>query len=205
MCFLWDGLDINDLEYISEVIGQPENHRKGDELYRNGSIGILNFGSCKIYCEGETGGDLPVRTIKTGDIFGAASLFGNWEGQSHVIASEICSVSYINQPKFKEIIHKCPSVAEKYIIYLSDRIRFLNRRISTFTANSTEKSLIEFFYAHCDNDGVFFMPYKMSEFARRINIGRTSLYRGLDSLSKQGLLCRDGNKFTIKIKKEKEQ
>lgn len=197
-CFLWKGLNCEDLNELKEMLGEVISKQKNEELYRNGYLGILQKGSAKIFCVSETGNGLPVRKLKEGDIFGAASLFGEWDAEcSHIVSAEVSSVYYISQDDFKTILRRFPQVSENYITYLSDRIRFLNRRINTFTAGNTEMIIMEFLYSNCDSDGVFELNFKISEFARRLNIGRTSLYRSIESLEEKGIIKRNKNVFIV--------
>jgi DNA-binding MarR family transcriptional regulator len=49
-------------------------------------------------------------------------------------------------------------------------------------------------------DGKVEITFGMAELARRLNIGRTSLYRGLDALEQNGSISREKN--TVYIRKE---
>lgn len=45
---------------------------------------------------------------------------------------------FISQARMSDYIARYPVVAENYIRFLSDRIRFLNRKIANFTNGRTE-------------------------------------------------------------------
>ena len=85
-----------------------------------------------------------------------------------------------------------------YIAYLSDRIRFLNKKLDAFTTKSTEERLYEFLLSQANSDGNINLSFGMAELARRLNVGRTSIYRDISSLESKGLLSRDGHNFKIK-------
>lgn len=68
-------------------------------------------------------------------MFGAAALFGKDSGYvSTVISKTASDVLFVSESKVKELITSDSQVALAYISFLSDRIRFLNRKISAFTA-----------------------------------------------------------------------
>lgn len=197
-CFLFSGIDDLQMQKIEQIIGKPIVSEKGSELYRNGQMGILASGCAGIKRQDINGNSVTVRNLSSGELFGAASMFGEWQdGLSSIIANEKCIVCYISENELKEIFSQIPEVALNYISYLTDRIRFLNRRIDTFSADSVEQKVYEYLMSLADCDGKIELTFGMSELARRLKIGRTSLYRSFDFLEKTGQLKRDKNIFYI--------
>ena len=84
-----------------------------------------------------------------------------------------------------------------YIKYLSDRIRFLNRKLDAFTAKLTEEKLYEFLLSQADSEGNVNLNFGIAELARRLKVGRTSNYRDIAALETKGLLNRCGHSFKI--------
>ena len=178
---------------------KPTTLSKGCELYRNGTIGILLSGNAVIKRLNEVGDSITIRSISVGEIFGSASIFGNWKiGLSSIISTTQCNVVYINEKKFCEIIKSYPQVSLNYITYLSDKIRFLNQKLDAFTTKSTEERLYEFLLSQADTAGTVMLDFGLAELARRLNVGRTSIYRDISSLEKKKLISRNGNTFKIK-------
>lgn len=198
-CFLFNGLSSSERELCLKLIDRDETQPKGSELYRNGYLCILISGSARIRRITESGNAVTVRSIRSGEVFGAASVFGDgWDDFSSIVAEASCRVCYISEEALKKMITEVPTVALNYITYLSEKIRFLNRRIDMFSANSTEQKLYEFLSSSADENGEFNLGFSLSELSRRLKIGRTSLYRGLDSLEAAGLIERSKNIFRIK-------
>ena len=198
-CFLFKGLNSEEETMLKGMLNNPITLPKGTELYKNNAIGILCSGKATVYRKGDSGKEIAIRSIDEGEIFGSASLFGCWkEGLSSIIADGKCSIIYISENSFKEIITAFPRVSINYIAYLTDRIRFLNQRIDTFTADSTENRIYEFLHSLSDDEGFIENEFSMAELARRLKIGRSSLYRGIESLEKKGLLLRNNHSFQIK-------
>lgn len=83
------------------------------------------------------------------------------------------------------------TITENYIRYLSERIWFLNEKISGLTAGTAEQRLAVFLTEHCGPEGD--IATSMTDLSRQLNIGRASLYRALDTLEQKGLIQR-GNK-----------
>ncbi len=95
-----------------------------------------------------------------------------------------------------------PRVGENYVTFLSDRIRFLNRRLSTLTAGQTDGKLWRYLLAHRGEDGVVSLPGGMTGLAETLNMGRSSLYRSLDALTAAGRICRQGKQIIVNHKEE---
>ncbi len=198
-CFLFDGLTLNQTENIKNMLGLPVEVPKGNELYKNGQICILKKGSATIR-RLSSGHPVTVRTAKCGEVFGVASVFGECEQSlSSIIANDTCTVYYLNEELLKKLISDYPIIGINYISFLTDRIRFLNKRIDTFSADNTESRVYEFFLSQADNNGKVVLNFGMAELSRRLNIGRTSLYRSIETLEKSGLITR--NKNTVEILK----
>ena len=181
------------------MIPEPIILSKGAELYKNGMLGVILSGNAIVKRLNDIGDSITIRTISVGEIFGSASVFGDWKnGMSSIIANSQCEVIYISETVFAKIIKLYPQVSLNYIAYLSDRIRFLNKKLDAFTAKSTEERLYEFLLSQSDADGNICLSFGMAELARRLNVGRTSIYRDISSLESKGLLSRNGHNFKIK-------
>lgn len=197
-CFLFNGLTPQEAAELSSLLEAEVTAQKGDELYKDNHIGILVSGSATVSRIGDSGEKVDMRSMSGGEIFGSASVFGSWKvGYSSITAKQECRIIYISEEDFKEIIYRFPAVAYNYIQFLTDRIRFLNRKIDTFSAGSTEGKIYEFLLSVCDGDGVVKKNLSMAEIARRLKIGRSSLYRGIDSLEEKGLITKDNQTFKV--------
>lgn len=176
----------------------PKTISKGSDLYQNGMLGIIVNGSGTVKRLNDIGDSITIRTISKGELFGAASVFGCWkDGMSSIIANEPCEILYISENEFKQLLRQYPQISINYIEYLSDRIRFLNRKLDAFTTKSTEERLYEYLLSQSDNDGNISLNFGIAELARRLNVGRTSIYRDISTLESKGLINRNGHNFKI--------
>lgn len=198
-CFIFEGLSDGEISQIKSELGTSEQIRKGGELYKNGFIGILESGSATVKRITGTGSSITMRSILPGELFGIVSIFGDWkDGLSSIIAKDDCAVYYLTETDFEKIIKNFSVVSGNYIKYLTDRLRFLNRRIDTLSADSTAQRLYEFLLSQSDESGAVNLGYGMSELARRLKIGRSSLYRDIESLEESGLIKRENRNFILK-------
>ena len=184
----------------NEIISCAErvHVNKGTDIYKKGYIGILNHGSASVIRNSSSGSSVKIRTMINGDIFGSASIFGEWnENFSSIIAVCDCDIFYFCETVFKELIVKYPHFAINYIVFLTDRIRFLNRRLDAFSAPTTHNKVYEFLISQSDENGIVELKISMSELAKRLNIGRTSLYRDFGTLQQANLITRHGKKILL--------
>lgn len=138
------------------------------------------------------GKDLLLNTLGPGSCFGAAALFCPAEDYvSTVKAKEPSTLVFLSDQWLIELFRRHPQAAVAYIAFLSQRIRFLNRKIDTFTAPTAQEVL----YRHLletAQDGKVEVGGGYSQLARTLNIGRASLYRALDALQEEGHIRREG-------------
>ena len=196
---MFNGLNDDEIVAVKNLFEYAVKLNKGEQLYKNGMLGIITSGCATIKRHNDVGDAITIRTISNGDLFGSASVFGNWkDGMSSITANTTCKILYISEEKFCNVLKQYPQISINYIEYLSDRIRFLNRKLDAFTAKSTEQRLYEFLLSQCNSDSVVNLNFGIAELARRLNVGRTSIYRDIASLESKGLLERYGHSFIIK-------
>lgn len=195
---MFDGFNESEKNEILSTLDRPISFSKGDELYRNGMLALIISGKATVKRLNDIGDIITIRSISSGELFGAASVFGDWKnGMSSIIADTNCEVLYINEDKFCNILKQYPQISINYISYLSDRIRFLNRKLDAFTTKSTEERLYEYLLSQSNDNGIINLSFGMAELARRLNVGRTSIYRDISTLESKGLINRDGHNFKI--------
>lgn len=196
-CFLLNGLSESEKSEALSFFDAPKTFKKSEELYKNGYIGVLTEGTASVKRNTKNGECTVMRTMKKGEIFGAASVFGKWnEGMSSITAVTACCICYIDEEKFKTMLKKFSRISFNYIAFLTEKLRFLNFKIDAFTADSTESRLYEYLTGIAV-DNTAKLDYSMSELARRLKVGRSSLYRDIASLENSGLIERKGNTFFI--------
>ena len=76
-----------------------------------------------------------------------------------------CTVLFLPQETLTAFMKRDFRVAENYIRFLSDRLRFLNRRIAGFTGGAADRRLARYLLEHCGGDGAVSLPGSMVELA----------------------------------------
>lgn len=196
--FLFEGLTEDEVERCRQIATTEEKtYRKGECIYTpevsQKALAMVLEGHVRVWQ-----GRVPMNDLLSGDVFGVAALFGTDEDYpSTVIAESDCRILYIPQETVISWMKAVPTVAQNYVAFLSDRIRFLNRRLATLTAGQADGKLWKYLLAHRDADGVVSVKEGMSELAERLDMGRSSLYRSLDALAQLGKIRRERKKIII--------
>lgn len=174
--------------------------RGGETIYSPASffrgIGIVISGTLAVH--GKNGErDILLRTIDKGGIFGAAALFGgNGEYVSTVSAKKKSEVLFVPEETLSEIFMLDSGVSLAYIRFLSERIRFLNGKITGFSTPDTESAVaLSLLSAMPESGGEFSVNASRMSYA--LGIGRASVYRAFASLSEDGIITYGNGRVTV--------
>lgn len=150
------------------------------------------------------GGDFVLRSLRPGDMTGAAGLFAPKSADAdeaavtHIVADKPTRVLCIREDAVRALIAADPAFALRYAAFLTERIRFLNRRLSCLTAGSAAARLAAWLDTTApDGEDSFTLPIPMSRLCGILDIGRASLYRAAEELEARGFLIRDGRRVTL--------
>lgn len=143
------------------------------------------------------GGTLVLNTLRCGDFFGAASLFGGACPQTVLTALEDCTLLELPQEAVERLMQADFEFTRSYIRFLTGKICFLNQKIAAFTAGSAEKKLARYLLSLPEKDGGVELPLSMLRLAGALDIGRASLYRAFDFLEENGLAVRQGSRVLL--------
>lgn len=202
--FLFHGVDTSALEIEFCFLDQCElkEYAAGDIIQSAAhpldGLAYLHSGTASVLSDASDKCVL-LRNLASGDVFGASTIYSDVRGYNTVICADAaCTVFIIPAVQVKRIISANSVVAENYIRFLTERICFLNRKISAFTAGSAESKLAVYLLGLPQNaDGTVMLRSSLSDLADMLNMGRASLYRAFDALSMNGILVREGKKIIL--------
>lgn len=177
---------------IPEGLPAAVDYPKSAAINSDNALGIILRGRA----EAVTREGTPLTFFRQGDSFGATALFGGTECISQIRAVSDCRVQFIPQEILERWFRSDPQIALNYIAFLSDKVRFLNGKIAIYTQDSAEQRLYRWLCANCGEDGQ--IPVSMTQLAELLSIGRTSLYRALNTLEEKNLCTRKGRKWEVK-------
>ena len=169
---------------------------KGQEIYNeenfNHALGIILSGKATVEKNTLDDRRLSISTLEPGMCFGAAAMFHKPGNYLNVItAAKPCEVLFLPEELLLWAMQRNPQITENYIAYLSERIWFLNNRIAVLTAGTSEQKILTYLSQTGETE------CSMTELSRELNIGRASLYRGLEALEKEKRIERTGKKIRL--------
>lgn len=203
-CSLFSGMSENELESIIDSFDiLPLSLGKDQVMEAERGLYIICSGKIRV-CKKEGGKEIFFKYLVSGDSFGYAKLFSGADYIQHSLffIRERTNMIFISENTIRELIMAHPVFAINIISLLTDKVRFLNKKIDSFTAPTTESRLFKYLsYSPCDEDGRVLLEESMSELAKKLDMGRASLYRAFDSLEKSGYVLRKGDEIYLLRKK----
>ncbi len=168
------------------VIYDESNYRK--------SLGVVLAGKAEVQAVG-AGQTVVLNRLEPPRLFGAAGLFQEDGGYvTRIIALSDAKILFIPQNLLTDTMRSDFKLVENYLAFLSQRIRFLNQKISGFTQPDAEAKLARYLLDLAAGQGgdTVLLPASIKHISSVLNLGRASLYRALDALSAFGYISREG-------------
>ncbi len=148
-----------------------------------------------------------LRMMSAGSVSGVATLFddrentGSYDGCgeiSVITATKKTEVLAVPADAVSFLIDTNREFRQRYILFLTSRIRFLNDRIRSYVSQGATSRLAQHLLL-CDEDqsGNIELPCPASKLADMLGVGRASLYRAFDTLTGSGIIDRKGRKIMI--------
>ncbi len=190
-CILVRGLSDGEKE-AAYLAASPRavRYTVGDVIVRAGApfaaVGLVAEGMLTVTRSGEHRRVIHKRLGAT-EIFGVSSLFGGGAPFPTTVTAESAAlVLFLDEAGISRMLSAVPRTAERYIALLSEKIRFLNRRLDTLAGRSAEERVAAYLLSHAG--GGKEPSITKSALASTLGLGRASLYRALDALTAAGLV-----------------
>ena len=189
--------DVSDA--IALLVPQTVAYQKGDVLASVGericSLRFISRGNALVFRDPEHRTLLSI--LDVGDCFGVANLFAESPTYpTEIVASTAVVCLEISESALKSLFMAYPVSALNYISFLSEKIRFLNRRVGDFSCGSAEKKVARLLSLSSDGTESL-MLRNLRQTAESMGLGRASLYRVLVDLEGRGIIRKDGKQITV--------
>lgn len=203
--FLLKNLSHNESKNIISLFEKSVNFKKGEIIYSANifpnALGYILKGKAEAIADNSDG--VVMKSFSKGDIFGAAAIFGNDDKYiSTVIAKSDMEILFISEETLNDIFLQYPITAVNYINFVSDRIRFLNKKLNIISCNSAEDAVFKYLTSIKNSDNTVKIPVNMTRLSKMLSIGRATLYRSFDNLESSGKIKRENNILKV-IENEK--
>ena len=136
-----------------------------------------------------------LRFLSVGEPYGIANLFSNAPYVSVIRAHGACRIFCMPEAAVRCLLEKDASFLYQYLAFLTDRIRYLNRKIGYLTAGSAERRLALYLFS-LGKESVK-LDASISALSDLHDVGRASLYRAFDRLTEDGYIRKEGRSFTL--------
>ena len=157
-------------------------------------VGLLLSGKASVHTTDPSRRAL-LRILCKGDMFGLAGIFSDEPEMSKIYADGVCKCVFFSKKSVSRLLERSDDFRRNYIGFLSNRIRFLNRKITYLTAGSGERRLALYLLSFETREVV--LNASISSLSDLLNLGRASLYRAFDKLCEDGYLLKDGKRLTL--------
>ncbi len=194
--FLFSGLSEQEIHSLAvdietENILCEKGHHIDIALSEEKKIAFVLSGECDVMRE-----KLVLNTLKKGDSFGILSIFSSEPYPTTIIAKNQCRILFLKKDTLLALIERSSKVSTNVISFLAGRITFLNQKIATLGGSSVEDKCRSYLKDQYYKHGAF-LPLSISAVARKIGVGRASLYRALDALTEKGVLLHEESSVSI--------
>ncbi len=191
---------------IERVVASPDcelkTYAKGQLVYGKTefarSLGVVLSGSLRVTKSGEGGHTIIMSTLSEGSIFGAAALFTDQpEYAADIRAVNNAQIVFFAQRLVQRMMRYDAQIAVNYVRYLSERIRFLNKKLYFLSSGTAEQRLASFLLDNLPAGEAAELPMPLSKLSLALNVSRASLYRAFDALSEEGAIVKSGKSICI--------
>ena len=188
-------------ETLREISMLPA-YTPGRGCYRPnaGELVILLWGRARVNRRQEDKTVL-LNRLEAGSCFGFAGLYSDSLPDTEIVFSADTTIVVIPRDTVERLIMEDAAFARNIISTLSKKVRFLNSKIAGYTAKDSGEKLYRYLLTlPADENGLISLEESMASLARRLDMGRASLYRAFDHLTEDGKLQKIGQKYKILLK-----
>lgn len=187
---------------LSKISPELKRFSQGECIYSpkefSTKIGFVIKGLCVVERQRADGAPIPLNSLKDGDAFGVLSVFSDGgEFPTFIKAKKETQVVFFDKDDVIYLLKNEPEIAINTIYFLGNRIEFLNDKLSTFSSDNIEQKVAKLIMQEFKKQGSLCFDFNCKKASEALNIGRASLYRAIDSLTRDGILTLENKKINI--------
>jgi CRP-like cAMP-binding protein len=187
---------IENLKFKTQIFQKDEVVYSGKASEK--LLGFVVSGGCAVYKYREAGGNLLMNLLKPQDSFGVLSVFSDIsEYPTVILATKRTEILFIDAEECKALVSKSPSVALAVVNFLSDRVSFLNMKISLISGKTISEKLALYLLPEAYKSEKREVLFNINRIASILSVSRQTVYRGIEALQADGILSYENKKITI--------
>ena len=201
-CYLCKELDDEELNSLAEIVF-IRSIDKGEILFfqgdpANGFYTLLS-GLIRIYKSSPDGKEYTLHTIRPGQMFAEAAIFGGNKFPANCIALEESVVAFFAKDRFVKLIGDSPQISLKMISALSGFVRDFNRQIENLSLKEISARVALFLLHKAESTGqnIIVLDISKSELANSLGTISETLSRNFRKMKDLGAIEIDGKNISI--------
>lgn len=195
---LFSKLDNETLKNGMEIITVKKGETVMTKSVFNRGLALILKGNASVLKIGLDGRRTVINRLSEGDVFGMATLFyEEAEFPSEITAENSLRLAVFPKEFVENSFDSSPEFAKAYVTLLSEKILFLNKKLSAFSEGEASEKLLRWILMMANGKNELILSCSVSKLASMLGIGRASVYRAFDSLTEQGTIAKDGKKIVI--------
>lgn len=201
-CYLCKELNEQELNSLAEIVF-IRTVDKGEILFfqgdpANGFYTLLS-GLIRIYKSSPEGKEYTLHTIRPGQMFAEAAIFGGKLFPANCIALEESVVAFFPKDRFVNLIADSPQISLKMISALSGFVRDFNQQIENLSLKEVSARLALFLLRQAKASGQSKIVLKTSKSELASSLGTISetLSRNFRKMKESGVIDINGNGISI--------
>ncbi|WP_047198081.1 Crp/Fnr family transcriptional regulator [Caldimonas brevitalea] len=172
----------------------------GGVLFRQGSVSVGVFqlvsGRLRLMRSTPGGADVPMHTVRPGELFAEASLFSS-HYHCDAVALDNCEARLY--PKAAVLRHFAdrPEALWAFTQELAHRLQNVRTRLEIKQIRSATERVLQYLRLMSDSKGVWQRPGPLKHLAEDIGLTHEALYRALAKLEREGWIHRSGAEIRL--------
>lgn len=189
--FLFKGVGASEVDLaFSNIKGEIASFTRGEIVYSPGSkeskVGFIIDGRCEVRHHKADSSATVINVLVENDCFGILSVLSEKEFPTQIFATRNSTIFFISKQELLDIVNNNSQIAMNLIVFLANRISFLNEKIVTFSGTRVENRLASYLVSKSKALNTLTFPLNCKKCSEAINAGRASVYRALSSLEAEG-------------------
>lgn len=195
--------EIRSLETASRVRRVPSGTMILDHLDVSTAIYFVIEGAIEVSLHARSGREVTYRTMRAPAYFGELAALDGLPRSAGITAVEPTAIASLAADQFRALLLRRADIALRLLEDMSARVRDLTERVFEMSTLPVRDRIVAELLRMADSEGVHHgrarigrMPTHM-QIATRISTHREAVTRELQSLTRSGLLQRDGRSMVI--------
>lgn len=178
---------------VRHVAAQATLFRQGDPTF---GLFRLVSGRIRLLRVTPAGAQVPMHTVRPGELFAEASLFST-RYHCDAIATQASNVLVYQKAEVVRQLKEDRSDLWAFASDLAHRVHELRTRLEVRQIRSATERVLQSLWLRCDASGTWKVDGTLKQFAEEIGLTHEALYRALTGLEREGRIARGDGEIKL--------